>query len=342
APVSDKDRKDAESSKPSSITLIKWPRPFVSNVVLGRAADNLGFLVEAPQNSGSRWIGRAAWRSGEVEWLVRDSGKGAPVVNAHAALANDGALAYVRRDIDAPAFQLVLRTRTGAAWTDLVHSSPDASESYGFPFFSPDGTVLAAFAVPTSDLAGGPVSLVAFARPDPQSGAGLSLVEIGRLDVGGGGMTAAFQIASTIQSPCPLLAPTPGESLQDAAARELFQSGLLTLSLRDGTTVWWEPRHAMLLSLEPGTALAVPFQHAELGMLLGGDKDLLCQPLRWSRDRESELQAGRAVSVLAGRAIPRATTHRNAFGSTAIALTPSGSGQENAFRVILISPATPE
>lgn len=341
-PAGEKDRKDAVSSKPSSISLIRWPSPFVSNVVLGRAADNLGFLIEAPQNSGSRWIGKAGWLSGEVEWLVRDSGKGVPVVNAHATLANDGAIAFVRREIDASVFQLVLRSRRGSAWTEIVHSSLDRSESYVFPFFSADGTVLAAFAVPTSDLAGGPVSLVAFARPDPQAGPGLSLAEIGRLDVGHGGMVAAFQIASTIQLPCPILAPTPGESPRDAAARDLFQSGLLTLSIRDGTTVWWEPRRALLLSLEPGTAIAVPFQHAELGMLLGGDKDLMCQPLRWSKDRESELQVGRAVSVLAGRAIPRATTHRNAFGATAIAFTPVGSGQENTLHVIFISPAAPE
>ncbi|MCC6321658.1 MAG: hypothetical protein IT438_09530 [Phycisphaerales bacterium] len=341
-PAATPDRDDKQPPKPASISLIKWPRPFTPNVILGRAADNLGFLVEAPQLSGSRWIGRASWLSGEVEWLIRDGGKGVPIVNAHAALAGDGSIAYVRREVDAAAFQLVVRSRKNESSTEIVHAALDGSESYAFPFFSPDSSIVAAFAVPSSDMAGGPVSLVAFARPDPQTGASLSLVEVGRVDLGRGGVAAAFQAASTIQSPLGVPAAQSGEDAGASAARDLFRSGLLFLSMRDGTTVWWEPRRAQFVQFEAGAAVAAPFQHAEFSLLLGGDKDMLCQPLRLAKDRESLLQPGRAVSVLAGRSIPRFTTHQNGFGTVAIALTPAGTGQESAFRILLISPAKPD
>lgn len=63
--------------------------------ILGRSADAEGFLVEAPQADGSRWIGKVAWESGEVEWLVRGSD-----INAFAALSPQGRLAWCRRPVE--------------------------------------------------------------------------------------------------------------------------------------------------------------------------------------------------------------------------------------------------
>lgn len=103
-------------------------------LVLGRSADDRGFLVESPRPDGSRWIGRIAWgtdaatRGYEPEWLVQDG-----FVNAFAALGADGSLAWSRREISARAFDLVVR-RNGST----VTFSGEGLRSYVFPSFSAD------------------------------------------------------------------------------------------------------------------------------------------------------------------------------------------------------------
>ena len=81
------------------------------SALLGRGCDGEGFLIEAPQVDGSRWIGKASWGSAEVQWLVQDVN-----VNAFAALAPDGRLAWSRRAIDAPHFDMAVRDAGGSTW----------------------------------------------------------------------------------------------------------------------------------------------------------------------------------------------------------------------------------
>lgn len=85
-----------------SLTRVEPISPLPPGLVLGRAADDRGFLVEAPQANGSRWIGRVSW-FGELEWLVRSS-----AVCAHAMLTPRGELIYTRRAVEGDAFDLVL------------------------------------------------------------------------------------------------------------------------------------------------------------------------------------------------------------------------------------------
>lgn len=80
-------------------------------LLLGRGGDEQGFLVEAPRDDGSRWIGLSLWHRGGVEWLVADEH-----VNAFATLGPGGRLAWSRRAPDADHFDLVVR-RDGAEWT---------------------------------------------------------------------------------------------------------------------------------------------------------------------------------------------------------------------------------
>lgn len=80
----------------------------LSGLVLGRAADGRGFLVEWPRADGSRWIGRARWETGEIEWQASDER-----VNAHAMLMEEGWLLFTRRGVDERASVLVLRTPDG-------------------------------------------------------------------------------------------------------------------------------------------------------------------------------------------------------------------------------------
>ncbi|MHC5003914.1 MAG: hypothetical protein ACYTJ0_12400, partial [Planctomycetota bacterium] len=81
-------------------------------ILLGRQSDAEGFLVEHPRADGSRWIGRAAWTSGQVEWLVQDD-----AANAFATTGPAGQLAWSRRPVGAQRLELVVRDAGGSTWT---------------------------------------------------------------------------------------------------------------------------------------------------------------------------------------------------------------------------------
>lgn len=109
-----------------------------SGFVLGRSADDTGFLIESPRPDGARWIGRIAWgteastKNYEPEWIVQDGG-----VNAFAALGSDGSLAWARRDTRSRDFDLMVR-RGGST----MRLSGDGLRSYTHPVFSADGSRL--------------------------------------------------------------------------------------------------------------------------------------------------------------------------------------------------------
>jgi hypothetical protein len=92
-----------------TLTRLPLDQSLPPGLILGRAADDKGFLVEAPQHDGSRWIGRIAWVGGSVEWLVQG-----PVVAAHATLTSRGELLYITRPLDSEASDLVIRAANGA------------------------------------------------------------------------------------------------------------------------------------------------------------------------------------------------------------------------------------
>lgn len=324
----------------TSITALKWTAQPPSGALLGRSADARGFLIEVPHpriEGGGRSIARIAWLTGETEWLVRVP-EGASVLNAHAVLSGRGDLAYVTRDASQPVTRLALRRTSAEGVTaEIVHASAGGLEAYAFPFFSPDGATLAAFAIPADDLAGGRVSLVAFAVPENIAVPHRDLIEIARLDMGLGGITTAYQIATTLQTPCPM-PPIVNPSAAPAAAA--FQAALTFFSFRDGAAVAWNPRTGDFLRFEAGTAAAVPFRHADFGVVLADDKGLAYQSLRLGSGAESgDLLASRTVSVMAGRAFPRSTT---ADAGVTIVFTPPKSGDQQAFEVLLISPALPD
>ena len=79
-----------------------------SPLLLGQSADAEGFLVEQPRINGSRWIGKVAWETGEIDWLVKDD-----KVNAFGSLGPQGELAWCTRDINEPAFSLAIRFPDG-------------------------------------------------------------------------------------------------------------------------------------------------------------------------------------------------------------------------------------
>ena len=100
-------------------------------LMLGRAADNSGFLVEAPQRDGQRWLGKVSWSSGHLDWLVKDNN-----INAHATLTSDGALIYTSRKIGDANRSLCLLSDSGR---DTL-LAPDAS--YAYPLVGDDPSLV--------------------------------------------------------------------------------------------------------------------------------------------------------------------------------------------------------
>jgi hypothetical protein len=73
--------------------------------LLGRACTDDGFLIESPQDNGSRWIGLASWETGQVSWLIADD----RAVSAFATMGADGRLAWSSRPVDGGHFDLMIR-----------------------------------------------------------------------------------------------------------------------------------------------------------------------------------------------------------------------------------------
>lgn len=120
-------------------------------LVLGRHADARGYLVESPRPDGARWIGRIAWNSTEVEWVVQDGR-----VNAFAALGPGGEIAFSSREVRERRFDLVVR-RDGRN----ARLSADGARSYLYPTFDGDGTRVLAFCARDG--------ILEFASADPAS-----------------------------------------------------------------------------------------------------------------------------------------------------------------------------
>jgi hypothetical protein len=105
------------------LTAVEPPAALPLGLLLGRASDAHGFLVESPRPDGSRWIGRIGWIGGAVDWLVQGDD-----INSHAVITASGDLVFTRRTGSSPQCRLVLRASDGveSAWGD-------AGESWLFP-----------------------------------------------------------------------------------------------------------------------------------------------------------------------------------------------------------------
>lgn len=105
---------------------------------LGRSCDDEGFLVEAPQPDGSRWIGKVDWKTGAIDWLIK--GGHDATVNAFAAISSDGRLAWCRRTQDEDRFQLFVQHNDGTM--SRLHSD---NGEWLMPVWANDGRSLFAW-----------------------------------------------------------------------------------------------------------------------------------------------------------------------------------------------------
>src|SRR5690606_28612053 len=151
--------------------------------ILGRNADEHGFLVESPRPDGSRWIGKVQWNTGDVEWLVDG-----PEVNAFAALGPGGRLAWSQRSTGSETFDLVVEGEDG------LLRLPSTGGDWLLPVWANDGRTIFAFEVAPT----GALDLVAL---DCRSQEHLARAQSRRPLVLHGTAAMAYQALAAIQDP---------------------------------------------------------------------------------------------------------------------------------------------
>jgi hypothetical protein len=170
-------------------------QPLPAGLILGRSADERGFLVEAPHADGARWIGRVAWAGGGLEWLVRG-----PLVAAHAVLTSRGELVYTSRAVESDSASLVIQGAHG----DKTERSP-GDGLYAFPMCTQDSDMVYVLHLTQNTME---LEAIRLDRgPDAASGdrAPTFGATVARRGVNPrGDMTLAFQMACTVQPPLPL------------------------------------------------------------------------------------------------------------------------------------------
>lgn len=142
---------EAYSIDQGAATRIEWPQRPPDSIVLGRSANDEGFLVEAVQADGSRAIALIAWASGRAEVLAQEPGQ----VCAHATLTSRGELAYTSRTVDTPGpAVLCLRARDGT-----ITRIENPAGSYAYPMATGDDRFIYAICVRTPELGARAASL---------------------------------------------------------------------------------------------------------------------------------------------------------------------------------------
>jgi hypothetical protein len=278
----------------SPATLLDWPTAPPEGLVLGRAADDSGVLVELPHEDGSRWIGKLMWLSGEVRWLVQTSD-----VNAHATWTADGRLLFTRRHPEEPSN----RSR-------LVLLSPDGSEAtrsalnggYSFPMATSDTSVVYALVLTPT---GTELEAIRVLADTPSSPATLGGSLARRILTTAVGPAIAYQIAAPVQPPLPLRRDTTAAASPPEPPRA---DPLIIFHPQFGRTAIFDIRRASFGLLAPKSMAAIRApSSAGDGFFCAAPEGLVFTPFP-STDPKSTDRRFPDVRVLAGMYAPRATT----------------------------------
>lgn len=119
--------------------------PLAPGLLLGRAADSAGFLVESPRPDGARWIGKVSWLRGGVEWLSRSDSvtSGAILLSGP---GGSGATLYSQRAPSETRCQLIQSGPRAARFP------VDDARSLLYPLVSCDGARVACMAAAPDGL----------------------------------------------------------------------------------------------------------------------------------------------------------------------------------------------
>ncbi len=126
--------------------IMSYPEALPRGLMLGRSCDDQGFLVEAPREDGSRWIGKVMWITGQLQWLVTGD-----AVNAHAVYTSQGHLLYTTRPLTGDKSDLVMISTKGPTG-ESKESRRSGEVSYVFPMTTGERDVVYTLSVGTVGL----------------------------------------------------------------------------------------------------------------------------------------------------------------------------------------------
>lgn len=254
APILSGARLVAYSVARTGLKMIEWEQTPPDGCILGRSANDLGFLIEWPREDGQRWIGLANWTTGQVNWLAQG-----PWVNAHGVITSRGELAYVRRAVDSERWSLVLRTREGV---EIVRDGQDGDYLAVLPHPSPD--VLYALRSGKSGLDVEAIRVRGAGSASSGFGTTLSRQNL----TGSGTPASAYQLMMTV---APQPAPLEGESTDVLP--------LAILSTRVQAACVFDVDQNRLVPLLPQSLAAAPVRNGNIrGYFAATDRHLFFVP----------------------------------------------------------------
>lgn len=228
-----------------------------SGLLLGRAANNRGFLVERPAQSGSpRRIGFAAWNTGEVEWLTDETADA-----AFATLGPDGTLAYCRRGSDSQVWTLVCRVAGGA---EVVATVPGCSILFPVLTSTDRGPMI--LAIIADEVSGTSLRLASFEMLGSGTASPGALTMVADAPIG-----APSSVYGAYQCMASVPAYVPRRESADRARVLVFSPAAARLALVEVT--WGERTTLRLRELVPGTSAGTLLDSSGL------DGIVACTPL---------------------------------------------------------------
>ncbi len=272
---------DISKGRPARVGFAAGEGP-PAGAILGRNADDDGFLIESPRPDGARWIGGCSWMKGDLRWRssARDVCSGACLLpNGMGFAATHGGDPGIRRSVVA----------TFTTEADDFRSLRDDRAEHFFPSFSSDGARLYTFAFTPAGL-----EIIVFDARRSSANAAIAR----RFLCPGDDPILAYQAAAGTQ---PVPYHPPGTPAQDADAGLLFfHSGERRMALFDPTT------GAIVLLADGSIAGCWAHESDRIGVFITTPRGLVYQ--RLVRDGQS-WNVSEPVRVLADPWVARSTTN---------------------------------
>lgn len=225
-----------------AIERIDWPLQPEPGLLLGRGADDEGFLVESAVTGAARAIGKVNWTTGAVSWLSGVPTEG--VIAANGVLLLDGSVAFVRRRTGDTVAELVVRARDGSE-----SARRDPSGTYSYPIASDTpGVLFALVQTPT----GIDIEAISLRRDGsaPRLGSTIARRQIAGLPE----TLLAYQVAASAQPSRTGMRAEPGTAGSASTSEPIafFHPGM-------GRTAIFDPSDGAVLPLAAESQMAVPW-----------------------------------------------------------------------------------
>lgn len=259
-------------------------------VLLGRAADARGFLVEWARDDGSRWIGRVSWVGGAVEWLTRGE-----AACAHGVLTPQGELVFTRAVPGGEAGELVILSPGGAE-----SARPAGDGAFMLPMVNAAGDTVM---VMRASAAGLEIQTVRLLR-EGEAPARWGPVTGRRLVAPVADPQLAYQVVASSQGPFSAArGPTASRTFV------VFEPALKRMAILD-------PVGGSVLPLAPGSIAAAPWKG---GFLCTTGEGLIWIPTPAVYQEDQPVRPAQRATIVDWVAVPRVA----ADGQTVLLLGPS-------------------